>query len=84
MEFTLSSPLTDAVLPRFPLSFSIYRDQKDFNRALSRSRVVCENAFARVKHYGAVSAVYRNRVTNFDDRLMLTATGLWNFYLMAA
>ncbi|PZO50566.1 MAG: transposase, partial [Phormidesmis priestleyi] len=27
---------------------------------------------------------YRNRVTNFDDRLMLNATGLWNFYLDAA
>ena len=27
---------------------------------------------------------YRNRVTDFDDRLMLNATGLWNFYLEAA
>ncbi len=27
---------------------------------------------------------YRNRVSDFDDRLMLTATGLWNFYLEAA
>jgi len=59
-------------------------EHKADNRALSKSRVVCENAFAGVKRYGAVSAVYRNRIKDFDDRLMFTATGLWNFYLMAA
>lgn len=58
--------------------------QKQENRVLSQSRVVCENAFAGVKRYNAVSVVYRNRIENFDDRLMLTAAGLWNFYLMAA
>lgn len=58
--------------------------QKEENRELSRSRVLCENAFAGVKRYGAVSQVYRNRVEQFDDRLMVTAAGLWNFYLMAA
>ncbi len=51
---------------------------------LSQSRVTCEDAFAGVKRYGAVSAVYRNRKPDFDDHLMLTAAGLWNFYLMAA
>ena len=54
------------------------------NRVLSQSRVVCENTFAGVKRYGAVSAVYRNRIEDFDDHLMLTAAGLWNFYLIAA
>jgi DDE superfamily endonuclease/Helix-turn-helix of DDE superfamily endonuclease len=58
--------------------------QKADNRLLSQSRVVCENAFAGVKRYGAVSAIYRNRIQDFDDRLMLTSAGLWNFYLMAA
>jgi hypothetical protein len=57
---------------------------KEKNRVLSQSRVVCENAFAGVKRYSAVSAVYRNRVAEFDDHLMLTAAGLWNFYLIAA
>jgi hypothetical protein len=37
-----------------------------------------------VKRYGAVSQSYRNRTKDFDDNLMLTATGLWNFYLVAA
>jgi hypothetical protein len=58
--------------------------QKEENRVLSQSRVVCENAFAGVKRYNAVSVVYRNRVEAFDDHLMLTAAGLWNFYLVAA
>jgi hypothetical protein len=58
--------------------------QKQENRTLSQSRVVCENAFAGVKRYNAVSMVYRNRIKDFDDHLMLTAAGLWNFYLMAA
>ncbi len=58
--------------------------QKEENRALSQSRVVCENAFAGVKRYNAVSVVYRNRIAQFDDHLMLTAAGLWNFYLVAA
>lgn len=66
-----------------PRGGSLTQGQKDFNRELSRNRVVCENAFAGVKRYGAVSAIYRNRVAGFDDHLMLTATGLWNFYLMA-
>jgi len=58
-------------------------EQKAENKALSRERVVCENAFAGVKRYNAVAVVYRNRVTDFDDRLMLVAARLWNFYLDA-
>ena len=67
-----------------PRGGELTAQQKAENRVLSQSRVVCENAFAGVKRYGAVSAVYRNRVKDFDDHLMLTATGLWNFYLRAA
>lgn len=36
--------------------------QKTENRQLSQSRVVCENAFAGVKRYNAVSVIYRNRI----------------------
>jgi hypothetical protein len=59
-------------------------EQKQENRLLSRKRVICENAFSGVKRYNAVAQVYRNRLSNFDDSLMLTACGLWNFYLKAA
>jgi len=58
--------------------------QKQENRELSQERVVCENAFSGIKRYNAISDIYRNRVYKFDDKLMLTACGLWNFYLEAA
>ena len=67
-----------------PKGGELTAEQKTENRLLSQSRVMCENAFAGVKRYGAVSAVYRNCTEEFDDHLMLTAAGLWNFYLMAA
>ncbi|HEY9655108.1 MAG TPA: transposase family protein [Crinalium sp.] len=67
-----------------PRGGALTEAQKADNRRLSQSRVVCENAFAGIKRYGAGSAVYRNHIEEFDDRLMLTAAGLWNFYLMAA
>lgn len=67
-----------------PKGGELSQTQKQENRALSQSRVLCENAFAGVKRYNAISAVYRNRIEDFDDRLMLTAAGLWNFYLMVA
>ncbi len=59
-------------------------EQKQDNKELAQERVVCENAFAGVKRYNAVSDIYRNRVPKFDDKLMLTACGLWNYYLEAA
>ena len=52
------------------------------NWLLNSSRMICAIAFARVKRNSAVSQIYRNRIPNFDDSLMLTAAGLWNFYLM--
>jgi hypothetical protein len=58
--------------------------QKMQNREFSRQRVKCEHAHAGIKRYNSVTSVYRNRVPDFDDRLMLNATGLWNFYLDAA
>jgi hypothetical protein len=67
-----------------PLGGELSQEQKAANRELSQERVICENAFAGVKRYRAVSAVYRNHIQEFDDHLMLTAAGLWNFYLMAA
>jgi DDE superfamily endonuclease/Helix-turn-helix of DDE superfamily endonuclease len=58
--------------------------QKAENRAFSGERVVVEHAFGGIKRYRAAAEIYRNRKENFDDRLMVTAAGLWNFYLEAA
>ncbi|KAM3090134.1 transposase family protein [Phormidesmis sp. 146-12] len=58
--------------------------QKLENQEFSAQRVACEHAHAGIKRYNSVSATYRNRVPDCDDRLMLVAAGLWNFYLDAA
>jgi hypothetical protein len=58
--------------------------QKQENRDFSSQRVKCEHAHAGIKRYCSLTDVYRNRVPDFDDCLMLNATGLWNFYLDAA
>jgi len=67
-----------------PRGKELTAEQKQENKEFSAQRVVCEHAHAGMKRYGAVSAIYRNRVPDFDDHLMLTAAGLWNFYLEAA
>lgn len=59
-------------------------EQKEENREFSRQRVKCEHAHVGKKRYGAARDIYRNRVPNFDDRLMFNSAGLWNFYLEAA
>lgn len=67
-----------------PRGQELSEQQKQENREFSRQRVKCEHAHAGIKRYNAVSAVYRNRVPDFDDCLMLNTTALWNFYLEAA
>jgi DDE superfamily endonuclease/Helix-turn-helix of DDE superfamily endonuclease len=67
-----------------PKGKKLSEQQKQENREFSRQRVKCEHAHAGIKRYRSVTDVYRNRVPDFDDHLMLNAAGLWNFYLDAA
>ncbi|WP_425218063.1 transposase family protein [Tumidithrix helvetica] len=67
-----------------PRGKELTAQQKQEIREFSQQRVKCEHARAGIERYNAVTGVYRNRVTDFDDRLMLIATGLWNFYLDVA
>jgi DDE superfamily endonuclease len=67
-----------------PRGKELSEQQQQDNRALSAQRVNCEHAHAGIKRYNAVASICRNRVTDFDDHLMLVAAGLWNFYLEAA
>lgn len=67
-----------------PRGKELSEEQKQENREFSSQRVKCEHAHAGIKRYRAVTDVYRNRMPDFDDCLMLNATGLWNFYLSAA
>jgi hypothetical protein len=56
-------------------------DEKEQNRSKSRIRILVENALAGVKRLRIVSDIYRNRVKDFDDRVMLISSGLWNYHL---
>lgn len=67
-----------------PKGRELTQQQKQENQEFSRQRVKCEHAHAGIKRYRSVTDVYRNRGPDFDDRLMLNAVGLWNFYLDAA
>lgn len=67
-----------------PKGGDLTEEQKVENQALARERVLGEHAFAGLKRYGIAVQVYRNRKSDFDDRSIFMAAGLWNFYLMAA
>jgi hypothetical protein len=55
--------------------------QKLENRALSKVRILVENAICGIKRYGIVTQPFRNRKKNFDDEVIGIAAGLWNFWL---
>lgn len=67
-----------------PKGEELSKEQKEENRAFNGERVVVEHAFGGIKRYKAAADIYRNRKQDFDDHLMVTAAGLWNFYLVAA
>ncbi len=81
----LQNEFVNIFLPhKKPRGKELSEEKKQENKEFSSERVKCEHAFAGIKRYNAVSDIYRNRVSDFDDRLMVTAAGLWNFYLDAA
>jgi hypothetical protein len=67
-----------------PRGKELTEEQKQSNREKSSERVKCEHTISGIKRYKAATAIYRNRISNLDDRFMLAAAGLWNFYLIAA
>ncbi|NEQ72609.1 MAG: transposase family protein [Okeania sp. SIO2C9] len=67
-----------------PKGKELTEQEKQLNREKSSVRVKCEHNILGFKRYNAAKALYRNHIKGLDDRLMLTAVGLWNFYLMAA
>jgi hypothetical protein len=57
------------------------QQKKKKNQEFSGQQVKCENAHAGIKRYRSVTDVYRNRVPDFDDRLVVNAVSLWNWYV---
>ncbi len=60
------------------------QQEKENNAIISSFRVVAEHALAGIKRLRSTTDVYRNRIVNFDDKLMLLSTGIWNYHLKVA
>ena len=60
---------------------SLTDEQKTENRALSRIRILVENAICGLKRYNILVHRFRNHRESFDDDVISIAAGLWNFNL---
>jgi hypothetical protein len=56
-------------------------EQKTENRAISRVRVIVEQAISGLKRCNIVTPRFRNRLEGFVDAAALLAAGLWNWKL---
>jgi DDE superfamily endonuclease len=54
-------------------------EQKEENRKISRDRVLVEHSIGGVKVFHIVSTIFRNIKKGFDDLVMETVCGLFNF-----
>lgn len=54
-------------------------EQKQENRLISRDRVLVEHSIGGVKVFHVVSTIFRNIKEGFDDLVMETVCGLFNF-----
>ena len=76
-------PDVQSVLPqKKPRGKELSADEKEQNRTKSRIRILVENALAGIKRLRIVSDIFRNRVKDFDDPVMLICSGLWNYHLV--
>ena len=54
-------------------------EQKAHNRAVSKTRVIVENAIAGIKRYNILVQKFRNKNEELRDRAIFMAAGIWNF-----
>jgi hypothetical protein len=57
------------------------QDQKDENKLISSYRVVAEHALAGIKRMQSCVQTIRSHIDEKADKLILIATGIWNFHL---
>lgn len=57
-------------------------EQKSVNYALSRIRVLVENAISGIKRFNILVHAFRNRKAGMNDDVMALGAGLWNFLLI--
>jgi len=60
---------------------SLSDEQKAENRALSKIRILVENAIRGLKRYNILVHRFRSHRKKFDDDAVGIAAGLWNFNL---
>lgn len=66
---------------RASMGHPLTEEEKEKNKKISGRRVLAENAIGGVKRFRSLTDVCRNRIREFEDRLMLVGAGLWNLHL---
>lgn len=74
-EHSISMPV------RKPRTRNLSPTVKEQNAQKSRARVLVEHAIGGMKRLRITTDVFRNRLKDFDDLVMLIASGLWNYHL---
>jgi DDE superfamily endonuclease len=57
------------------------QEQKEENKLISSYRVVAEHALAGIKRMQSCVQTIRSHIDEKADKLILIATGIWNFHL---
>ncbi len=66
---------------RKPRTRDLSKTVKEQNKRKSAVRVLVEHAIGGVKRLRITTDVFRNKVKDYDDRVMLISCGLWNYHL---
>lgn len=57
---------------------SLTDEQKHYNKEVSKTRIVVENAISGMKRFNLIVHAFRNKKLNFHDDVMVLCAGLWN------
>lgn len=69
---------------RKPKGGELSEKEKAKNKKISKKRILSEHAIGGIKRLRAVTDIYRNVKKDFEDDLMIAASGIWNYYLKTA
>jgi hypothetical protein len=54
------------------------KDQKEYNKKISKTRVIVEHAIGGMKRLRCCSDRYRNKIDAIENYFILLSAGLWN------
>jgi hypothetical protein len=66
---------------RKPRTKELSKTVKEQNYRKSSLRVLVEHAIGGAKRFRITADIFRNKLKNFDDTVMLISSGLWNYHL---